>query len=49
MKDKEMMLEATDIIRTVAGKQKGYKRFLGNVLNKLAYKYYKTIGGNVNE
>lgn len=41
--DKEMMLEATDIIRTVSGNQKGFKRLLGKVLNKLAYYYYKTL------
>ena len=40
---KEMMLEATDIVRTVAGKQKGFKRKVGRLLNKIMYKYYKWI------
>lgn len=41
--DKEMALEATDIIRTVAGKQKGFKRIIGKLLNKICYLYYKSI------
>lgn len=43
MKDKDMMLEAVDIIRTVAGKQKGLRRIIGKLLNKTTYKYYKWI------
>lgn len=38
-----MMLEATDIIRTVKDHQKGLKKLLGTLLNKLNYKYYKMI------
>lgn len=41
--DKEMMLEATDIIRTVSGHQKGIKRFIGRLLNKVSYYYYKSL------
>ena len=43
MKDKGMMIEATDIVRTVAGHQKGFKKKLGQLLNKLCYLYYKAI------
>lgn len=46
MKDKEMMLEAVDIIRTVAGHQKGFKKLLGQLLNKASYIYYKRIKGD---
>lgn len=45
MTDKEMMLEATDIIRTVVDHQIGIRKVIGKVLNKLAYRYYKTMGG----
>jgi hypothetical protein len=41
--DKEMMLEAVDIIRTVASRQKGFKRRIGKALNRLCYVYYKWI------
>lgn len=43
MNDKDMMLEAVDIIRTVAGHQKGFKRLVGQLLNRLSFIYYKTI------
>lgn len=46
MKDKDMMLEAVDIIRTVAGHQKGFKKMLGQLLNKVNYIYYKRIRGD---
>lgn len=45
MKDKDMMLEAVDIIRTVASHQKGFKRIIGQLLNKVNYIYYKRIKG----
>jgi len=41
--DKQMMLEAVDIIRTVADRQRGFKRLIGKALNKIAYAYYKVI------
>lgn len=41
--DREMMLEAVDIIRTVVSHQRSLKRILGQLLNKLNYIYYKTI------
>ena len=41
--DKEMMLEATDIIRTVADHQKGFKRIIGRLLNRLNYFYFRWI------
>lgn len=40
---KEMMLEAVDIIRSVSDKQRGLKRVIGSLLNKIAYIYYKWI------
>lgn len=43
MLDKEMMLEATDIIRTVTDHQRGIKRLIGKVINNLVYCYYKTL------
>lgn len=43
MTDKEMMLEAVDIIRTVSDHQRGLKRLIGKILNKLNHYYYKTI------
>lgn len=41
--NKNMMLEATDIIRTVADGQKGLKKTIGKLLNKVCYLYYKSI------
>ena len=41
--DKDMMLEATDIVRTVASRQKGLKRFVGKILNLLCGSYYTWI------
>lgn len=41
--DKEMMLEAVDIIRTVADQQRGFKKAIGRMLNRITYIYYKTI------
>lgn len=41
--NKEMMLEATDIVRTVASRQRGFKRLIGQVVNRLCYYYYKWI------
>jgi len=41
--NKEMMLEAVDIAKTVAGKQKGFKKLIGKMLNKINYYYYKTL------
>lgn len=41
--NKEMMLEATDIIRTVSDHQKGFKKVIGRLLNKISYCYYKII------
>ena len=43
MNDKDMMLEATDITRTVAEHQRGLRRLVGRLLNRLNYIYYKTI------
>lgn len=43
LKDKEMMLEAVDIIRTVSDHQSGLKRIIGRFLNRLNYYYYKTL------
>lgn len=43
MTDKDMALEATDIIRTVAGHQRGFKRIIGQLLNKMLYWYHKSI------
>ena len=42
--DKEMVLYATDIIRSVSGHQTGLKKVIGKWLNKLLYKYYKWVG-----
>ena len=41
--DKEMMEEATDIVRTVATRQKGLKKFIGKILNLLCGGYYTWI------
>lgn len=41
--NKKMMLEAVDIIRTVATRQIGIKRAIGKLLNKINYIYYKWI------
>lgn len=41
--DKEMMLEAADIIRTVSDHQRGLKKIIGRLLNKINYYYYKII------
>lgn len=41
--DKEMMLEATDLIRTVSGNQKGIKKAVGRLLNKICYIYHRWI------
>jgi len=41
--DEEMMLHATDMIRSVAGHQTGLKKTIGRWLNILAYKYYKWV------
>ena len=41
--DKDMMLESVDILRTVAGHQRGLKRIVGQLLNKVSYFYYKWI------
>ena len=43
MTDKDMALEATDIIRTVAGHQNGIKKVIGKLLNKVNYIYYKWL------
>lgn len=43
MKDKDMMLESVDIIRSVSDHQRGFKRFIGRLLNKINYIYYKWI------
>lgn len=43
MKDKEMMLESVDIIRSVAEHQQGLKKLIGRLLNKINYIYYKLI------
>lgn len=43
LNDKEAVLIATDLIRTVSEHQTGIKRFIGKVLNKIIYAYYKTI------
>lgn len=37
--DKEMMLEAVDIIRTVWQRQRGFKRVIGKLLNRFNYMY----------
>jgi len=41
--DKEMVLEATDIIRSVLSHQKGIKKTIGKWLNKILYLYYKWV------
>lgn len=41
--DKEMMLEAVDIIRTVSDHQRGLKKIIGRLLNKVSYMYYKIL------
>ena len=41
--DKDMMLLATDIIRTTAEHQTGLKRIIGRILNKLNFMYYGVI------
>ena len=41
--DREMMLEAVDIIRTVADRQKRFRKIIGKFLNKINYFYYKWI------
>ena len=41
--DKEMVLEATDIIRSVANHQKGLRKIVGRWLNKILYLYYKWV------
>ena len=41
--DKGMMLEATDIIRTVSTRQRGFKRLVGQLINKIYYIYYKLM------
>ena len=43
MTDKDMALEAADIIRTVAGNQKGIKKAAGRLLNKICYIYHRWI------
>ena len=41
--DKDMMLEATDIVRSVADHQRGYKRVLARLINKICWMYYKIL------
>lgn len=41
--NKEMMLEAVDIVRTVSDHQRGLKRIVGRLLNRLNYLYYKIL------
>ena len=41
--DKEMMLEAVDIIRTVSDRSKGTKKLIGRILNKLNYLYWRLL------
>jgi len=41
--DKEMMLEAVDIVRSIKDHQRGFKKIIGKWLNKLNYIYYKWI------
>lgn len=41
--NKEMMLEAVDLIRTVSDHQQGFKRIIGRLLNRLNYMYYKRL------
>lgn len=43
MNDKDMMLEAVDIIRTVSDHQRGLKRVIGRLINKISYMYYKKL------
>ncbi len=44
--DKEMMLNAVDIVRTVADHQKGLIKITGKLLNKVNYLYYKLVRGD---
>ncbi|WP_346884354.1 hypothetical protein [Clostridium sp. UBA4395] len=46
--DKEMMLNAVDIVRSVSDHQKGFKKILGRFINKINYIYYKMIEGEIN-
>ena len=41
--DKDMMLDATDIVRTVADHQRGFKKKIGQLINKIMYIYYKRL------
>jgi len=41
--DKEMMLLAIDVIRTISEHQTGIRQFVGKILNKITYMYYKAI------
>ena len=43
MNDKDMMLESVDIIRTVSDHQRGFRKILGVLLNRVSYLYYKLI------
>lgn len=45
MNDKEAVLLAADLIRTVTDNQTGIKKLLGKMLNKVIYIYYKSIKG----
>jgi len=43
MNDKDMMLESVDIIRSVTDHQRGFKKIIGVLLNRVSYLYYRWI------
>lgn len=43
MIDKYMMLNAVDIVRTISEHNKGFKKVMGKILNRINYLYYKLL------